>query len=269
MDSLASGTGALGSMSFGDHGLDGHCLDNILEYVRDAPARGTCKRWAHHIFDSCNLNDKIQLWKLLKEKGSLEFDCFATRELGPDIAETASFHFDFFVDGKFDLQWNRSYSGDWDLPENCPEKMSGKWLIQGNAFACEFAKASEEAPVGSVPGGDPETNKINSTPAGISFQVPHELVLAGRVIYEDDSVLFPWSLSKIILSHGREASDFPSTFVKSDELSLCTPSPEEDPEAQYVYADGKWVAVCTDIVANHPPESWANLMRLRVQFGTV
>jgi hypothetical protein len=284
-------------MGFGDqqiqHDLDGDCLDSILAYVNDASARGTCKKWANHIFNSCNLEDKIRLKKLLHVKGSLEFDCIATRELGPDIMETAAFHFDFSADGKFDLEWYHSYSGDMDLGG---QKLNGKWHAQGKALVCEYTKVPEEGPQGPVLEAGVAANeqtfhpaKRSATwpnltcgaPAGILFQVPQDLVITGQVTYEDDhpdSVSFPWKLSKIILSDGREGLDDPSKIQRngfSQEdlekyagLPLCARSPEQDPDAHFVDVDGRRVVVCTDIVAKYPAESWANLMRFRLQFDT-
>jgi hypothetical protein len=290
MDSLI--TRADGSMSFGDQrDLDEHCLDNILAYINDAPARGTCKKWASHIFRSCHLEDKIRLKKLLQAKGSLEFDCFATRELGPDIMETVSFHFDFLADGKFDLQWYHSYSGDMD-----PQTLRGKWHAQGKALVCEYTNEPEEGPVGRVLETGDATNEHNfisakrsatwpdltcAPSAGIIFNVPQDLVFAGQVTYEDDhpdSVSFPWKLSKIILSDGHEDSDHASTIKRNGfsqeeldkyaKLPLCARSPEQDPDAHYVVVDGRRIVVCTDIVAKYPEESWATLMRFRSQFDT-
>lgn len=258
MDPGANGTPALGLMSSNDqHGLDELCLDNILAYVRDAPARGTCKKWAQHIFHSCNLEGTIRLKELLQVKGSLAFDCFATRELGPDIMETASFHFDFFADGNFDLQWYHSYSGDWDT--GCQE-LRGKWLSQDKTFACEIMQESYE-------NEQLEENLTCDPPAVISFHVPQDTVLAERVMYDDDSTPFPWSLCKMIMSRG-QVSDEPEKLKKYSELPLPLPTSEHDPDAQYVDVDGESVLVCTDIVANYPAESWAQLMRLRLQFGT-
>jgi hypothetical protein len=231
--------------------LDENCLDNILSYVQDAPARGTCKKWADHIFNSCNLEDKIRLMKLLHENGALEFDCFAARELGPDIAETASFHFEFFPDQKFELQWYHSYSGDGG--DGC-QVLRGKWRALGYAFACELLEEPKDA--------------LCDPPAGVTFHIPHDLVLVGKVVYIDDATPFPWGLAKTILSHGTEVSDQPEKLEKSSE-SLCVFPPKGDPPARYIDVDGNKVAVCTDIVANHPEESWANLMRIRLRFGTL
>jgi hypothetical protein len=235
-------------MSVGDQAyLDENCLDNILAYVRDAPARGTCKKWAEHIYTSCNLEDTIRLKTLLQAKGSLEFDCFATRELGPDIVETAAFRFEFFSDGKFDLDWYHSYSGDLDGGRR---ELSGHWSAREKLFICEYTK-----------------DLIYGPPAVISFHVPQDLVFAGQVHYEDDhpnSVLFPWKLSKVVLSHGREGSDEELQKYAKHRI----PEPRtQDPDEQYVDVDGMRVAVCTDIVEKYPPKSWANLMRFRLQFG--
>jgi hypothetical protein len=92
------------------------------------------------------------------------------------------------------------------------------------------------------------------------------ILLVGKVVYIDDATPFPWSLAKTILSRGREVSEKPAKPEKPCE-SPCMFPPRQDPPAQYVDVDGNKVAVCTDIVANHPEESWANLMRIRLQFG--
>lgn len=264
----------------GDHrSLDELCLDKILEYVKEAPARGTCKKWADHIFSSCNLEGKIRLNKLLQENGSLEFDCFATRELGADIMVTAAFHFEFLVDGKFDLQWYHGYSGDMDFGS---QQLSGTWRAQGNTLLCEYVTEPKEGLMRRVVTcpAKLETcvsmDELNSTPPKgssqlVTFHVPQHLVFAGRVMYEDDdsdSSAFPWKLSDILLSNGREASAEAMELKPFADLQLPEKTPDEAPDAQYVHVDGRRVVVCTDIVEKYPPESWANLMKFRLQFDT-
>jgi hypothetical protein len=235
--------------------LDERCLDNILAFVRVPSARGSCKAWASHIHDALQLEHNIRVSQLLEAKGSLTFDHTAVRELGPDFVESATYQFEFLATGEYKMQWSRTFGGGW-AAEN--ERQVGKWRVEQGEFLCESTEGPEIV----------AENMLRYSWAGITFQVPVDLVLAGRT--SNDDAPLPWE--RAILSRGAEltAPGQKAAVVatrKRDEPINVPPPPEPDENSVFVDVDGELVEVSPDIRDNHPEADWVRLMGFRLRFG--
>jgi hypothetical protein len=197
------------------------------------------------------LERKIHVMKRVHTAGSLTFDYMASRDLGPVITETVAFHFEFFPKGNYCLQFSHDVQGDL---ADVGVDMYGSWHVEMGDFVCE----TSEAPV--VCG-----NKPCSSPAVVRFNLPIELVLAGRVAADHDgSCALRWENS---IQSRSLLLDFP--HKSESKLLDVMPPPENDEDASYVEVDGRMVQVCGDIRDNYPESSWAHLMSVRVKVGLV
>jgi hypothetical protein len=230
-------------------------LDTVLSFVREAPARGSCKKWARHIYDALMLGRKIPVMKRLYSLGSISFDYMASRDLGPEIIETIAFHFDFFPNGDYLLQFCHSFHGE--LADVCVD-MTGMWQVNMGQFCCKTCETSA-LPL-AVP---PKLGHARSSSAVAHFNLPIELVLSGSA-YHEGSCALRWEqsiVSRSLLLDFSSESEMKLLDVKVQ--------PENNADASYVEVNGRMVQVCNDIRENYPEDSWANLMSVRVRVGLV
>lgn len=228
--------------------LDDHSLDTILSYVRDVPARGTCQKWANHMYKAFMLERKIQVHKRLYSSGSLSFDYMGFRDLGPEITETIAFHIDFYPKGDYLLQFCHCMQAD--LADVCVD-VTGLWHVEMGEVICD----TSEVPTVNLDGA-----VVGKSKAPARFSLPVDLLLAGRA--DDDSHPLRWENS--IRSRSLQLD-----FSRKSELKvLDIPADEEyDADASYVEVEGRRVQVCNDIRETYPEASWAALMSVRVRVG--
>lgn len=228
--------------------LDDHCLETVLSYVRDAPARASCRKWASHIYDALMLERHIRVKKRLAAAGSVSFDYMDSRDLGPELVETISFHFDFRPKGEYTLQFSHQVQGD--LADVCVD-MIGSWHVDMGDIVCEAVACI------------PKYGNATSSPPKVQFKLPIELVLVGRADHDEDWRL-RWEQSiksrALVLDLSNESEMIPLDTKELVELN-------ED--AVFVEVGGRMVQVCEDIRENYPEASWAHLMSVRVRVGLV
>jgi hypothetical protein len=231
--------------------LDDNSLDIILSFVRDAPARASCKKWARHTYDAMMLESKIRLRQRINKSGSISFGYMATRDPGPEITETIAFHLDFYPKGDYVLQFSHSMQGD--LADVCVDT-AGFWHAEMGEIICK----TSEVPTVNLDGA-----VVGKSKAAITFNLPIDLVLASPAITEETCPL-RWEESirsrSLLLDFSRR--------IESKLLDI--PAEEDhDEDAPYVEVEGRRVQVCHDIIENCPEASWADLMSVRVRVGLV
>jgi hypothetical protein len=229
--------------------LDDNSLDTVLSFVRDAPARGCCKKWASHIYKAMMLESKIRVHKRISKSGSKSFDYIATRDLGPEITETVAFHIEFYPKNEYHLQF--CHNVGLDLADDCVD-MDGKWIVEMGEIFCETA---------SMPTVNLDGAVVGRTKTPVRFSLPIELLLAGRADYAS----FPLRWEQSIRSRSLLLDSSPQHATKV--LELPAEEEEEDEDAVYVEIDGQRTQVPCDIRANCPEESWANLTSIRIRCG--
>lgn len=229
--------------------LDDNSLETVLSFVRDAPARGCCKKWASHIEVALQLGASIRFHKrIYSSSDSLSFNYIATRDLGPDITETIAFQIDFCSKGEYLLQFCHNVGAD--LADDCVD-MTGSWHVEMGQIFCETPSVPTVNLDGAVVG-------ISKTP--VRFSLPIDLVLAGRV----DCERYPLRWEHSIRSRSLLLDFSPQRVPKL----LGIPADEkDDEEAAYVEVEGRRVQVPCDIRNNCPQDSWANLTSIRLRCG--
>lgn len=239
--------------------LDDHSMDTVLSFVRDVPARGSCKKWASHIYTSMQLESKIRVMKRARASGSLSFDYIAARDLGPEITETIAFHFKFFSKGHYNLQFCHTMQGDL---ADVSVDMSGSWYVERGEFVCKNAGLTKSyEPYCEWHGCE----HLRLSKPAVRFSLPIDLVLAGSPgTLHEASCALRWEDSI------RSRSLVLGTSGENPWKRLETKAhPDEDEDASYVEVDGRRVQVCRDICENYPEASWANLMSVRIRVGLV
>lgn len=234
--------------------LDDHCLDTVLSFARDIPARGSCKKWASHLYDALLLERTMQVRKRLNKEGSITFDYIAARDLGPEITESIAFHFAFYPTGKYNLKFSHTYHED--LADVCVD-MTGSWHAERGEFICQKCETPKVPTL-----TPPKEGHAHSPPPVVRFTLPIELVLAGSADPEETALRWEHSIvSRSLLLDTSSESESKLLEVKLQ--------PEDDEDSSYVEVDGRTVRVCNDIRENHPEASWQNLMSVRVRVGLV
>jgi hypothetical protein len=231
--------------------LDDHCLDRVLGYVREAPARATCRSWAGHLYEALQLERTICVMQRIAAAGSISFHYVASRDLGPDITESVDFQYEFFPKGRFLQQYSHSLQGD--LADVCVD-VAGSWRVERGYFICEAAE---------VPAVDlPKHSHYSSPREAVRFKLPIDFVIGGATDLDGDCLLWERSIKSctLLLDIYRDSHVTPH-HIKAP--------PEDDEDASYVEVDGRRVRVCEDIREYHPEASWETLMRVRVRVGLV
>jgi hypothetical protein len=231
--------------------LDDYSLDTVLSFVRDAPARGCCKKWASHIYKAMMLEEKIRVQKRLHTAGSIAFDYISTRDLGPEITETIAFYIDFDPTGDYLLQFCHNVQ---DLADVCVD-MTGVWRVEMGEILCE----TPEVPTVNMDG-----TVVGRAKAPVRFSLPVGLVLAGC---GDPGSSPPLRWEHSVRSRSL-LLDFTGEPRKREAKTPVNPADEAgDPDAPYVMVEGRRVQVHCDILATYPESSWADLMSVRVRVG--
>jgi hypothetical protein len=228
--------------------LDDHCLDNVLSFVREAPARACCKSWASHIYDALKLDRTIRVMRRLSTAGSISFDYVASRDLGPEITETVAFHYDFFPNGHYKQQYSHSVQEDL---ADVSVGTSGSWRVEMGEFICETTEVLDvDHPKESHP----------SSPADVRFNLPVDVALGSGADQHGECLRWERSIKSCILI---------LDFSQDNHMKLhdITAPPDENEDAAYVEVDGRMVQVSEDIRENYPEDLWQNLMSVRVRVG--
>jgi hypothetical protein len=131
--------------------------------------------------------------------------------------------------------------------------MTGRWRVEMGQICCE----SSEVPTLNFDGA-----VVGRSKAAVRFKLPIEFVLDSGTHHAENHPLC-WEHSirtrSLLLDFSSQDNAKQPDLTADDEL---------DEAASYVEINGRRVQVCEDICENYPEASWANLMSLRLRFGT-
>mmetsp|Transcript_51475 Transcript_51475/g.122417 ORF Transcript_51475/g.122417 Transcript_51475/m.122417 type:complete len:265 (-) Transcript_51475:59-853(-) len=253
--------------------LDERSQLNILGYIFEPAARLCCRDWAAFLFESLQLQHRIDFAKALHALGDRGTDALmyhhsAVRALGHEFEECVSYQFYFYPKGSYDMQWNRTFDG-WTSES---EQQVGHWQVAGDKVRC-----STEA------GPEVDASRVRYARAGLVFEIPVEDVLSYQTSADNAAPLWEYLARGLAPPAvvGRSVQEkpldqkMPRSVSPDDqprvpartESSVAASMTALRPDARFVDIDGDLHEVCLDIQEHWPEEEWERLMRIRVRFG--
>mmetsp|Transcript_48049 Transcript_48049/g.112266 ORF Transcript_48049/g.112266 Transcript_48049/m.112266 type:complete len:247 (+) Transcript_48049:42-782(+) len=239
--------------------LDERAQAHILAFVCNAEARLCCRDWAAYIFQSLQLEYRVNFAKALHARllvgcDQLLYHHSGVRPLGHEFEECVSYQFGFVPGGKYEMQWNRTFDG-WTAES---EQQVGTWRIRGDQVHC----CTGEGP-------DVDASRVRFARPGLVFSIPVADVLCSRTAADQSAPLWEYA--------ARGLPSPPSVQVVAEEAARSKLSeaqaldvafvPVIRPDAHYVEVDGDLHEVCKDICEHWPEADWQRLMAIRLRFG--
>jgi hypothetical protein len=231
----------------GEAALDELAVQRILSFVNVPSGCLTCKTWNEQLHEQLRLAHRIRFHKLVRKAGSVGYHHSAVRAFGQDFEECVAYQFEFFADGSYTLQWNRSF-GQWSASN---QRQVGSWNVVGENLVCE-----------SVAGPKVPDNEVRYAPGGLIFALPIESVCMGNTAADGNDV-YSWEYG----IRGEPVPEIKKTFWEVEEHDARAQVLPQDPNARYVEIDGDLHEVSGDIRERYPEADWQRLMQCRVRFG--
>jgi len=249
--------------------LDDDIHNKILAFVTEQKACLSCHAWKDYLYESLQLQLRIRFNQRLAN-GPVTFSYNAVRPLGEDFEESVNYNFEFRSDGKYYMQWARTF----DAWSSQSEQHYGSWTIDKDDIHCETLD-----PKGPV--NDMEVRYAN---AGHKFSVSIDDILSANGTYFQAQVgCKPKSWERPARLGVEQEADISPIMIEGQwqPTEVVPAAVEVAPaavaaaagyatlraDARFVDIDGEMHEVSGDIVNNWPEGDWARLMKCRLRFG--